>query len=196
MHSQRPAALSSGLPRRSLLALAGAAALVRPGVAAAATAPELAKEGRLALDNLYAVRPESRAWAKTAKAIMVFPRITKAGVLLVGGQSGEGVMFVKNQPIAFYRISAGSFGPQLGAQKFSYAMFMMTQKAVDYAKESEGWSFGSGPSVALIDEGAAKNLNTTTMRKDIYAVAWGQEGLMAGLDLEGSKISKIHPDPK
>lgn len=191
-----PAQPPPGLDRRTAMALVAAAALARPGLAAAATAPQLAKEGRLALDHLYAVRPESRTWAKSAKAIMVFPRITKAGVVLVGGQSGEGVLFVKNQPIAFYRISAGSFGPQFGAQKFSYAMFMMTQKAVDYAKESDGWAFGSGPSIALIDEGAAKNLNTSTMRKDVYAVAWGQQGLMAGIDLEGSKIAKIHPEPK
>lgn len=189
-----PTSPAVGLDRRTALALVAAAALARPGVAAAAKAGELAQEGRLALDNLFAVRPESRAWAKSAKAIMVFPRITKAAIL-VGGQGGDGVLFVKNQPIAFYRIAAGSFGLQLGAQKFSYAMFMMTQKAVDYAKESEGWAFGSGPSIALIDEGAAKNLNTTTMREDIYAVAWGQEGLMAGVDLEGSKITKIHPDP-
>jgi len=184
----------AGLDRRTALALVAAAAFARPSLASAATAPELAKEGRLALDNLFAVRPESREWAKSAKAIMVFPRITKAAIL-VGGQGGDGVLFVKNEPIAFYRIAAGSFGLQLGAQKFSYAMFMMTQKAVDYAKESEGWAFGSGPSIALIDEGAGENLNTTTLRKDIYAVAWGQEGLMAGIDLEGSKITKIHPDP-
>ena len=195
MRPHDPAAQPPHRPdRRTALALVAAAALARPGLAAAATARELAKEGRLALDNLFAVRPESRAWAKTAKAIMVFPRITKAAVL-VGGQGGDGVLFVKDRAIAFYRIAAGSFGLQFGAQKFSYAMFLMTQKAVDYAKESEGWAFGSGPSVALIDEGAAVNLNTTTMRKDIYAVAWGQEGLMAGIDLEGSKITKIHPEP-
>jgi len=190
-----PAQPPRGLDRRRALVLAAAAALARPGVAAAARARELAEEGRLSLDNLFAVRPESRAWAKAAKAILIFPRITKAGVVLVGGQTGDGVLFVKMKPIQFFRIYAGSVGPQLGAQKFSYAMFLMTQDAVDYAKESEGWAVGSGPSVVFVDEGTAKNLNTTTMREDIYAVAWGQEGLMAGLDLEGSKITRIRPEP-
>jgi len=181
------------LDRREILALVAASALVRPDVGAAATASELASESRFALDQLYGQRPEARDWGRAAKAILIFPKITKAGVVMVGGQTGDGALLVRGNPIAFYRIFAGSFGLQLGAQTFSYAMFFMTDKAVDYAKESEGWAVGSGPSVVLIDEGKAKTMNTTTMRKDIYAVAWGQQGLMAGLGLEGSKITKIHP---
>jgi lipid-binding SYLF domain-containing protein len=182
------------LDRREILVLVAASALARPDIsAAAATASELASASRLALDQLYGRRPEARAWGRDAKAILVFPKITKAGVVMVGGQTGDGALLVRGDPIAFYRIFAGSFGLQLGAQTFSYAMFFMTQKAVDYARESEGWAVGSGPSVVMIDEGKAKNMNTTTMRDDIYAVAWGQQGLMAGLGLEGSKISKIHP---
>ena len=84
---------------------------------------------------------------------------------------------------------------QAGAQKFSYAMFFMNQKAVDYAKSSSGWSFGSGPSVVLVDEGFAKSTNTTTLSQDVYAMAFKQKGLMAGAGLEGSKITQIYPDP-
>ena len=186
--------LRRGLDRRHTIMLLATAALAAPKASRAASATELATESRLALDNLYAVRPEARGWGRDAKAILVFPKITKAGIVMVGGQTGDGALFVNNEPIGFFRIFAGSFGLQLGAQKFSYAMFFMTQKAVDHAKSSEGWSIGSGPSVVLIDEGKAKSMNTTTMRKDIYAVAWGQQGLMAGLGLEGSKISRIHPD--
>jgi lipid-binding SYLF domain-containing protein len=152
----------------------------------------LAEKSRLALDQLYATRPETRTLGTQAKAIMVFPEIVKAG-FIVGGQGGEGAMLVNDQVVAFFNIFAASYGLQAGAQKFSYVMFLMNQKAVDYAKTSQGWSFGSGPSIVLIDEGAAKDLNTTTLRKDVYAVAFGQKGLMAGLSLEGTKISRIYP---
>lgn len=186
--------LSPDLNRRKALILAAAATAfgAYPGVSAAARAEELAQNAHLALDSLYATRPETRALGQKAMAILVFPEIVKAG-LIVGGQGGEGAMFVHDRAIAFFNIFAASYGLQAGAQKFSYAMFFMNQKAVDYAKSSNGWSFGSGPSVVLIDEGAAKNLNTTTLRKDVYAVAYGQKGLMAGLSLEGSKISRIYP---
>lgn len=185
---------ASGLSRRNTLILvaATAALTVRPGVGAAATAEELAEKSRLTLDRLYATRPQTQALGQQAKAILVFPEIIKAG-FLVGGQGGEGAMLANNQVVGFFNIFAASYGLQAGAQKFSYVMFFMNQKAVDYAKTSQGWSFGSGPSIVLIDEGAAKNLNTTTLRKDVYAVAFGQEGLMGGFSLEGSKISPIHP---
>jgi lipid-binding SYLF domain-containing protein len=185
----RPAA---GLSRRSALALTTAAALARPATGAAATAPELAQDSRLALDSLHAKRPETREWSKKALAIMVFPKIVKAGVL-IGGQGGDGALLVKGQPIAFYRLAAGSIGLQLGAQSFSYALFFMTQKALDHVKSSDGWAIGTGPTVVAMDEGADKQ--TTTFRDDIYSVAWGQQGLMAGLTLDGSKITKIHPKP-
>ncbi|CAN7374558.1 lipid-binding SYLF domain-containing protein [Phenylobacterium sp. LjRoot219] len=181
-----------GLSRRNTLALVAAAALARPDVGAAATATELSRDARLALDSLHAKRPETREWSKTALATMVFPKIVKAGVLL-GGQGGDGALFVKGQPIAFYRLAAGSIGLQLGVQSFSYALFFMTQKALDYVKSSDGWSIGAGPTVVAMDEG--KDRQTTSFRDDILSVAWGQAGLMAGLTLDGSKITKIHPKP-
>jgi len=174
--------------------MAGAACAAQAGPSAAKSARDIALDARTALDRLYAVRPEARSWGRNAKAIMVFPSIVKAG-FMIGGQTGEGAMFVRGAPIGFYRISAASFGLQAGAQSFSYAMFYMTDSAVEYAKSSKGWAVGSGPSVVVMDEGKAKNMNTTTLRKDIYAVAYGQQGLMGGLGMEGSKISRIHPDP-
>jgi lipid-binding SYLF domain-containing protein len=176
------------------LIVAGAASASGLAPARAATASELAQDARTALARLYAAKPETKAWGRQARAVLVFPSIVKAG-FLVGGQGGEGAMLVNDKAVGFYRIAAGSFGLQAGAQRFSYIMFFMTQAAVDYAKSSSGWSVGSGPSVVMVDEGAAKSMNTTTMRKDIYAVIFGQHGLMAGMGLEGSKISRITPKP-
>ena len=62
-----------------------------------------------------------------------------------------------------------------------------------YLQESEGWEVGTGPSLVVLDEGMARNLSTTTIRDDVYAFIFHQEGLMAGVGLQGSKITKIHP---
>jgi lipid-binding SYLF domain-containing protein len=43
----------------------------------------------------------------------------------------------------------------------------------------------------LVDEGMAKSATTT--KDDIYAFVFGQKGLMAGLGIQGNKISKIQP---
>jgi len=178
--------------RRIALILALGLLTFRALPAHAASASELSSTARAALKKLYAANPSTKTLGNKATAILVFPKIVKAG-FMVGAQGGDGALIEKGKVVGFYRIAAGSFGLQAGAQKFSYALFFMTQQALDYLKSSNGWSIGSGPSVVVLDEGAAKSMNTTTMRKDVYAVPFGQKGLMAGLGLEGSKITPIHP---
>ena len=59
--------------------------------------------------------------------------------------------------------------------------------------ETEGFEVGVGPSVVVMDEGKAKSTTTTSMKDDIYAFIFGQKGLMAGLGVQGNKITKINP---
>lgn len=175
------------------LAMATIASL-HSGAACAASAANLDREAAAALDRLYAANSKARALGGQARAVLVFPKITKAG-LVVGGQGGNGVLRVKGHSQGYFKIAAGSFGLQAGAQTFSYALFFMTQSGLDYLRSNDGWAIGSGPSVVMVDEGFAKTMNTTTLRKDVYAFAFGQKGLMAGLGLEGSKISRLNPKP-
>jgi lipid-binding SYLF domain-containing protein len=83
---------------------------------------------------------------------------------------------------------------QAGAQEFGYAMYFMTNKALDYLKNSNGWEIGVGPSVVVVDEGMARALTTTTAKEDLYVFFFAQKGLMAGLGVQGSKITQIHLD--
>ena len=186
------------IPRRTaLLALAGAALLpgaaLVPGTAWAASARELSSKGQAALQRLYKVQPRARELGKKAVAILVFPDIVKAG-LLIGGQSGNGVLIKGGKSVAYYNISAASFGLQAGAQTFSYALFFMNNGALAYLDKSDGWAVGSGPSLVVADEGWAKSATSTTITQDVYAVPFGQRGLMAGVGIEGSKITRLNPD--
>ena len=96
--------------------------------------------------------------------------------------------------MGYYNRVAASYGLQAGAQKFGYAMFFLTQTALDYLTKSKGWEIGVGPSVVVVDEGLARSLTTTTAKEEIYAFFFHQKGLMAGLGLQGSKITKINKD--
>ena len=49
------------------------------------------------------------------------------------------------------------------------------------------------PSIVVIDKGKAFSSDTTTMTQDVYAFPYGAAGLMAGLGIQGSKITPIHP---
>jgi len=163
---------------------------VLPQQAVAAPAAQLNADGQAALNRLYSQSDRARRYARDARAILVFPKIVKAG-LLIGGQGGEGVLFIRGRPTAYYKISALSYGLQAGGQSFSYALFFMNDKALTYLRKSDGWSIGSGPSVVVVDKGKAMSTTSTTLSEDVYAFPFGQKGLMAGLGLEGSKISPI-----
>jgi lipid-binding SYLF domain-containing protein len=171
-----------------------AAAMVLIGVNAshAASAAEISSSARAALKRLYAANPAAKTLGQKAKGILVFPSIYKAG-FIVGGQGGDGAMFKGSKTVGYYRSAAASYGLQAGAQKFGYALFFMTNSALEYLDKSGGWELGSGPSLVVVDEGFAKSFSTTTLTQDVYACIFNQKGLMAGLGIQGSKITRIHP---
>jgi len=161
--------------------------------AMAGSAAEIDKEVGLALEKLYAGTPAAVELAKVCKGILVFPSVIKAG-LVVGGQYGQGALLIDGKTAGYYNTVAASYGLQAGAQSFGYAMFLMNDGSLGYLKKSEGWEVGIGPTVVVMDEGRAKSLTTSTAKDDIYAFIFGQKGLMAGIGLQGSKITRINPD--
>jgi len=179
------------LSRRFLLSLASLSAggLAATSVQAATPTDESALS---ALHALYRSQPKAEELGRRAFAILVFPEIVKAG-FVVGGQTGDGVLFVGGKPAGRYNISAASYGLQAGVESFSYALFFMTESSLKYLRDSGGWSVGSGPSVVVVDKGMASDFNTTTLTQDVYAFPFGFSGLMAGIGLQGSKITQIQP---
>jgi len=161
--------------------------------AMAASAKEITQNGHKALDELCKHNQTARLLRKEAVAFLVFPSIYKAG-FIVGGQGGDGVLFRDNKSIGYYRSVAASYGLQAGVQKFGYALFFMKESALEYLEKSDGWEIGVGPSIVVVDAGVGKTLTTTTGRSDVYAFIFSQKGLMAGIGIQGTKITKISPD--
>jgi lipid-binding SYLF domain-containing protein len=158
--------------------------------AAAASAAEIDRDARKALGDLYAKSPAAKALGEKAIGILVFPGIVKGG-FIVGGQYGEGALIKDGKSVAFYNSIAASYGLQAGLQKFGYALFFMTDSALKWIDKSDGWEIGVGPSIVVVDVGAATAMTSTTLQSDIYAFFFDQKGLMAGIGLQGTKISKL-----
>ena len=167
-----------------------AAILIASNSAQAASAAEIDRDVDSALLKLYEKTPAAKELAKVAKGILVFPSIVKGG-FIVGGQYGEGALRIEGKTAGYYNTGAASFGLQAGAQTFGYALFFITDKALAYLQSSEGWEIGVGPSIVIVDAGIAGSLTTTTAKSDIYAFFFDQKGLMAGMGIQGSKITKI-----
>jgi lipid-binding SYLF domain-containing protein len=165
---------------------------MRPA-AATDSAAEITRDSQAALQSLYAGVPAAKELGAKATAVLVFPKVTKAG-LGIGGQRGEGALLKGGKATAFYSTGGGSMGLQAGVQTYGYAMFFMNDNALKQLDAANGFEIGVGPSVVLLDEGKAKQMTTTTMKDDVYAFVFGQKGLMAGIGIQGNKISKINPD--
>ena len=180
---------SSFSPTRRLL-VASAVCLGLVGPLAAAEPDLLEQDSRAALKTLFSTSPGATALGVKAKAALVFPNVVKAG-FVVGGQSGDGVLLVNDKVAARYNTSAVSVGLQAGAQSFGYVLFFMSDQALKDFRKSKNFQVGVGPSIVFIDAGAAKDVNTLTTQADVYGVIFDQKGLMAGVGVQGSKITKI-----
>ncbi len=186
--------VSSSTPR--LLALCLLVGLSLGAVPAAAEErPALDRDVHAAIKLLLNTSPAAKKLAPSAKGALVFPNIVKAG-FLVGVQYGNGALVRRKQGGGYYiasyfNLSSASYGLQAGVQSFGYIMALMTDAAVEHVESSHGFELGVGPSIVVVDEGFAKTMTTETAKSDIYAFTFGQKGLMGGLGLQGTKITRL-----
>ena len=161
------------------------------GIAAAATVDKAAldKQVKASLDALYKSEPGAKALADKAKGILVFPTMRRAG-FVIGGQHGEGALVKKGKVADYYTSNAISVGIEAGAQAFSYALFFMTDEALKKFEESDGYELGGQANVVFIESGAAGGAGTQSSQAAVYGFVYGQKGLMAGVSLQGTKITK------
>lgn len=183
-----------GFTRRSAMVTLSAAALVAmvPSPLLADSGAEIEAKSRAALGELYAENATARELGQRAKGILIFPHIIKAG-FVIAGSSGDGVLLVDDKVTKYFNISSASVGFQAGGQGYGYALFFMTDAKLAEATKDKNWDIGADPNVVVLDMGAAAELDTNTLNKAVYAVAFDQKGLMAGISLKGSRTKEIHP---
>lgn len=124
----------------------------------------------------------------------MFPEVSKAGFVVAGMGDNGALMTPYGNVRGYYQTAGLSYGLQAGAQKYGYALFLMDNAAIRNLNSDGGWEFGGSPSVVVLDDGWSGSLSNRTLDKSAYAVFFNQKGLMAGLGLQGSKITKIHPE--
>src|SRR5262245_37510231 len=159
----------------------------------AASAKELNSECTASLNTLYSGNPELKKLGAKSVGILIFPKITKAG-FIVGGSGGDGCLRQAGKTTGYYQSAEGSVGLQAGVQWFGYAMFFLDKASLDALLTSDkGWEVGTGPSLVVLDEGFGKSVTSATLKEGVAAYIFGQKGLMAGIGIKGSKITKIEP---
>jgi len=143
-----------------------------------------------ALSALYKANPAALELSKRSRGILIFPNVVKGG-LGFGGGYGEGELRRGDMVLGRYNSVTASWGLQAGAQSYGYAVFLMNQEALDYIDRTDGWELGVGPTIVVVNSGVAENISTSTEKGDAFAFIFDQQGLMAGVSVEGAKITKI-----
>ena len=146
-----------------------------------------------AIDHLYQTTPAAKSLADSSAGVLVFPSVTEGG-LIVGAQYGQGVMFKGGRSDGYYNIAGGSLGLQAGAQTFSQAYYFTTPEALRTFEETKGFEVGAGLDLAVADVGASGAISSATLQKPLIVFVWGQQGLMAGVKVEGQKITHLQSE--
>lgn len=155
------------------------------------SAASLSSDASSALKQLRSQNEAANALARDAKAVLVFPNVTKGG-FVIGGYHGEGVMFRDGKAAGYYDSTGASYGLQAGIQRYGYALFFMREEDIAYLDKSDGWEIGTGPTLTVIDQGFSTSMTTTTGREGVYCIFFDQRGLMAGIGIQGSKITRVY----
>ncbi len=165
-------------------------ALLFAGTVLASSAAKIDRESDKALQVFRDDVNGAEIFLDQAAGYLVFPRVIKLGIG-IGAETGEGALRVGGQTVAYYRTTAGSVGLQLGAQAKSIVIAFMTQDSLQKFRDSNGWKVGVDGSIALIDLGGGKTIDSDNIRDPVIGFIFGSKGLMYNLTLEGSKFSKL-----
>lgn len=167
-------------------------ALLIPNGAQAATKKEINASVDVALERFASDVKGADEFLNAAKGVLVMPRVKQAGFVL-GAKYGNGALRIEGKTMGYYNMTAASAGLQIGAQESNIILCFMDKTALKKFRVSKGWQAGVDGTIALVTIGAGGSIDTTKLKEPIVGFVFGQTGLMAGISLEGLKLTKINP---
>ncbi len=144
----------------------------------------------MARADLFRSVPGTEQLASQAAGLLIIPEITEAGLFL-GGSYGEGGLLIGDAKVDYFSFSAASVGLQIGVQRFSHALFFMTQETLAGFRNTDGWQLGVDAEFVYKDEYGSVGVSTNTINLPVYAVVYGQAGAIVGATMQGAKYSRI-----
>ena len=156
----------------------------------AATKAQIDERVTATVKEFNTLHKDNAHLSKKAAGVLVFPKVTKAGVG-VAGEHGEGALQIKGKTVGYYSIGAASVGLTLGLAKHSEVIMFMDQKSLDKFTASDGWSIGADAGVTVVSKSANGDYDSMTDQKPILAFGFAEKGLIGDLSLDGTKITQI-----
>ena len=152
---------------------------------------ELNQRVDIARSEMFRTVPGAEQLASQAAGVLIVPDVTQAG-LFFGGSYGEGALLIGEAKVGYFTYAAASIGPQIGVSQYNHALFFMTQETLTRFRYSDGWQLGVDAEFTTPEEAGSLGVTTTTINLPVYALVYGQQGLIVGATLEGGKYSRVN----
>lgn len=178
------------ITRRCALGLGAGALAAIAAPASADSAAVIENKTALALEQMFTTVPGARELYGQARGVLIMPDIFKGG-LVIGAAYGEGALKVAGETVGYYAFASGSLGFQAGLQSFKQALFFMTDAALAQFRAAKGWEIGADAEVTFPGDGLRSGLASTSHPAPVIGVVFGQDGILAGISVQGGKYTPI-----
>jgi len=131
------------------------------------------------LDKCRQVSPSCGSTTQGAYGVLVFPKVTKADVI-IGGAGGKGALVENGKITGYYSIGAASAGIQLGVENASQVYVFRTADSLAHLKSGSDWKVGADAGVTVVSTEA----NSSSITGNILAYVFNTTGLQAGVSLD------------
>lgn len=168
-----------------------------PAIAATAACDQITFSGaeidaqvRASRNQLFQKVPGTQGLAEKAAGVLIIPDIKK-GAFGLSAAYGEGGLLIGDALVDYVSFSSVAFGLQIGAQLYSQALFFMTEQALRQFRVSDGWELGVDAEFTVLEDAVAVGTSTNVISRPVYAIVYGQNGLIVGASFEGAKYSRL-----
>lgn len=120
----------------------------------------------------------------SAAGYVLFPNVGEGG-FIIGGASGNGVVYEKGIPIGMADLKKLDIGLQAGGQSIIEIIFFETEEDLERFKEGH-FEFSAEASAVAVESGVALNAG---YNDGVMAFALPKAGLMADASVGGQKFS-------
>ena len=125
----------------------------------------------------------------SAEGYAIFPNVGK-GAYIIGGASGNGVVYDNGRMIGYADLKQLDIGLQLGGKAFVEVLFFETQAALERFKNGT-FELSANASAVILDEGFSRDLE---FENGVAIVTVPKGGAMAGISVGGQRFDFIPVD--
>jgi len=175
--------LNNYLKKAGLLMLFITIASCGPGKSGSGDVDALMRDSRDAKAAMTEVSANAQELFNTSAGYAIFPNVGK-GAYIIGGASGNGVVYENGILIGYSNLKQVDVGLQVGGKAYREVIFFKTQEDLDDFKNGE-YELSGNASAVILEKGKSK---TISFKDGIAVATMPKAGAMVGVSVAGQRF--------